>query len=93
MEGDKITANRQLAARANCTVKELCMWMAMPNSGGMEAFEKIGAMCSSASKKERTSWLGGLPLNLPIHQWWRVQHRDMRSRTCGGREAVETALA
>ena len=56
-------------------VKELCMWMAMPNSGSMEAFEKIGAMCSSASKKEGASWLGGMPPN-------------GRSTSGGGREAV-----
>ena len=40
LDGDKITANRQLAARAiymtqdrpdiQFAVKELCMWMAMP---------------------------------------------------------------
>ena len=47
----------------------------MPNSGSMEAFEKIGAMCSSASKKEGASWLGGLPPN-------------GRSTSGGGREAV-----
>ena len=39
------------------------MWMAMPNSGSMETFEKIGAMSSSASKKEGAFWLGGLPPN------------------------------
>ena len=47
----------------------------MPNSGSMGAFEKIGAMCGSASKKERASWLGGLPPN-------------GRSTSGGGREAV-----
>ena len=61
--------------QASWVVKELCMWMAMPNSGSMEAVEKIGAMCSSASKKERSSWLGGLPPN-------------GRSTSGGGREAV-----
>ena len=59
------------------------------NSGSMEAFEKIGAMCSSASKKEGASWLGGLPPNgrstsggvlmIGNHMFevLRVQHREM----------------
>ena len=45
-----------IVLQAGRAVKELCMWMAMPNSGSMEAFENIGAMCSSASKKEGASW-------------------------------------
>ena len=73
LEGDKISANRQLAERANYMVQgpaghTVCSERTVhgdgnANSGSMEAFEKIGAMCSSASKKERASWLGGLPPN------------------------------
>ena len=85
LEGDKITANRQLAARANCMApgpaghticgERIVHGDGNANSGSMEAFEKIGAMCSSASKKERASWLGGLPPN-------------GRSTSGGGREAL-----
>ena len=73
LEGDKITANRQLAARANCMApgpaghticgERIVHGDGNANSGSMEAFEKIGAMCGSASKKERASWLGGMPPN------------------------------
>ena len=69
LEGDKITANRQLAARAICMApgpaghaicgERIVRGNGNANSGSMEAFEKFGAMCCSASKKnEHFCWAG-----------------------------------
>ena len=52
LEGDKITANRQVAARANYmaqdrpdiqfAVKELYMWMAMPTVEARKQLKRLG---------------------------------------------------
>ena len=75
LEGDKITENRQLAARANYMAPgpsghTICGERTVHGDGNAQQWEawkqltRLGAMCSSASKKERASWLGGMPPNV-----------------------------